>query len=42
MKVDYCPNCQIGLNKIEQDMCFCQNCKYSWGYEKFINKTSRL
>lgn len=26
----YCPECGIGLNNREIDLCFCQNCKANW------------
>ncbi|ODS87283.1 MAG: hypothetical protein ABS44_11750 [Chryseobacterium sp. SCN 40-13] len=30
---EYCPECSIGLNSRESEMCFCQNCKASWNNE---------
>lgn len=29
-KLDYCPECSIGLNSRESEMGFCQNCKHNW------------
>lgn len=29
-RYSFCPECNIGLNSIEMELCFCQNCKADW------------
>lgn len=33
-KYDYCPNCSIGLNSLEMQLGFCQNCKHDWSEDE--------
>ena len=29
-RYSFCPECSIGLNSMEMELCFCQNCKADW------------
>ena len=37
-RYSFCPECSIGLNSMEMELCFCQNCKADWECKNCCNE----